>query len=64
MYPGCSLLHRDVIRFTGRSGMTVHMRDTFGEPDNVGTIVRSSRGNVAEMPIVGVVGMGALSSCL
>jgi aspartate kinase len=56
MYPGCVLLHRDVIRFTGRAGIPVHLRHTFGEPDNVGSIVTTRRDGL-DMPVVGVVGM-------
>lgn len=59
MYPGCALLHRDVLRFTGRAGLEVHMRHTFGEPGNTGTVVRNER-EYSDTPIVGVVGMSGL----
>lgn len=60
MYPSCELLHRDVLRFAGRTGVAIYMRNTFGGPDNVGTIVHEER-DCLEMPIIGITGMDSMT---
>lgn len=57
MYIGCELLHRDVLRFAGRTA--IRLRNTFGKPDEVGTIILEHRDSSVN-PIVGIVGTDRL----
>ncbi|MEK7594407.1 MAG: aspartate kinase [Patescibacteria group bacterium] len=59
MYMGCELLHRDVLRYVGATGIPIHMRNTFDVPTAQGTIVTRERDWRAS-PIVGVVGKSDL----